>query len=109
MGENVNAGKNNVASFIFVSLAVGKTGNSAPMPSLIINVRVGVNSTITYFGRKNSKSLWIKESGLGTFDIDDPVPSYCLEKKSNECPVTSSVVVSVDEVPAMSSTLGRKS
>ena len=109
MGENVNAGKNIEASSIFAWLDSGKVGTSALAPSLINKFLLGVNSTIMCFGRKNSKSLWIKESGLGTFDIDDPMPSYCLEKKSNECPVTSSVAVTVDEVPAMSSTLGRKS
>ena len=56
-GSNVNAGKNKVAKSIFWSLACGGTGNSAPTPSLTINLAFGVNSTVTNLGKKNSKSL----------------------------------------------------
>ena len=38
-----------------------------------------------------------------------PVPSYCLEKKSKEFAVTWSTVVIVSDVPAIFSTVGRKS
>ena len=41
--------------------------------------------------------------------VDAPTPSYCLEKKSNELPVTVSIVASVVEVPAIFSTAGLKS
>ena len=49
--------KNKVAKYIFWSLTCGATGNSAPIPSLTINLPVVVNSTVTNLGKKNSKSL----------------------------------------------------
>ena len=39
----------------------------------------------------------------------EPVPSYCLEPWSNECPVTWSITVIVSDVPAIFSTVGLKS
>ena len=46
-----------VAKSIFWSLANGGTGISAPTPSFTINLPAGDNSTVTNFGKKNSKSL----------------------------------------------------
>ena len=51
----------------------------------------------------------MNEPGLLTSTVDAPVPSYCLEKKSKEFPVISSIVSSVLDDPAISSTFGLKS
>ena len=67
------------------------------------------SETVLILGRKNSKSLCIFVFGLGKLDTEAPVPSYCLDLKSKENPVISSMVSILEDAPAMSSTLGLKS
>ena len=109
VGLNVNAGKNIVASFIDASGLLGTIGVSAPIPSLTLIFPLMSIERTANFGKKYSKSLWILAPGWQTSTVEEPVPSYCLWKKSKEFPVTSSIVASVADVPVISSTLGRKS
>ena len=109
VGLNVNAGKNNVASFIASSTSFGNCGSSDGPPSTILNCPSLVKNKEALFGRKNSKSCNDALPGCGIFTTTEPVPSNCLESKSKEFPVIWSIVVTVSEVPAIVSQVGLKS